>query len=142
MIKIKILLDLEDYFWLKIKLLWFWKILINYNLDFVSKKSDWNLLKIVIIWLFFTGESFRNYRVNGRPDTLTDSRVYSLFEYTKIYVKITLVEADSLNPRLNNLTLSENCLLLLKLLVTVYYHIEAQFQLHKCNCITIGCLVK
>ena len=25
----------------------------------------------------------KNYRVNGRPDTLTDSRVYSLPEYTK-----------------------------------------------------------
>ena len=25
----------------------------------------------------------KSYRVNGRPDTLTDSRVYSLFEYTK-----------------------------------------------------------
>ena len=27
---------------------------------------------------------FVSYRVNGRPDTLTDSRVYSLFEYTKM----------------------------------------------------------
>jgi hypothetical protein len=25
----------------------------------------------------------KSYRVNGRPDALTDSRVYSLFEYTK-----------------------------------------------------------
>ncbi len=28
-------------------------------------------------------ESFRDYRVNGWTDILTDSRVYSLFEYTK-----------------------------------------------------------
>ncbi len=28
-------------------------------------------------------EPFVSYRVNGRTDTLTDFRVYSLFEYTK-----------------------------------------------------------
>ncbi len=28
-------------------------------------------------------QPLKSYRVNGRPDILTDSRVYSLFEYTK-----------------------------------------------------------
>jgi hypothetical protein len=28
-------------------------------------------------------EFLKSYRVNGRPDTLTDSIEYSLFEYTK-----------------------------------------------------------
>ena len=34
---------------------------------------------------------FESYRVNGRTDTLTGSRVYSLFEYTKSISSIMLV---------------------------------------------------
>ncbi len=55
----------------------------------------WSKMTIFSINQPFLDESFsssnsteilvivKSYRVHGRPDTLTDSRVYSLFEHTK-----------------------------------------------------------
>ena len=83
---------------------WFTKILIEFNIcTEIYRKSGYCSLKPSKFWAnsahrarrnideimlcrkfsWRSDEPFGNYRANGRTDILTDSRVYSLFEYTK-----------------------------------------------------------
>ena len=68
-------------------LLWFSKSLTNHSHLRTRPRYWWDNSKgensITIGWLL---EELSCKRPDGRPDILTDSRVYSLFEYTKIVV--------------------------------------------------------